>query len=70
MTLLTLIDRGENSEKNYNTYYCDIVHVYASRLAHAGGNYGDGASAGAFYLIVNCSASIANAAVGSRLMFL
>lgn len=44
--------------------------VAASCLAHAGGYYGDGAVAGAFYLYVNSSTSGAAAAVGSRLMFL
>ena len=44
--------------------------VNASRLAHAGGNYSDGAYAGAFCLFVNASASITSASFGSRLMFL
>ena len=42
----------------------------ASCLAAVGGDYGDGARAGAFYLYVDYSASYANARVGSRLMFL
>ena len=46
------------------------MHVAASRLALAGGGYSDGASAGAFYLIVSTSASYASADIGSRLMFL
>lgn len=44
--------------------------VIASRLARAGGNYSDGADAGAFYLAVDYSASGSGAYVGSRLMFL
>ena len=44
--------------------------VIASRLARAGGNYGDGAGAGTFYLNVGDSASYACAGIGSRLMFL
>ena len=44
--------------------------VAASRLAHAGGNYGTGAGAGAFCLYVYYSASGTSANVGSRLMFL
>ena len=46
------------------------MYVNASRLAPAGGSYGNGADAGAFYLDVRNSASSANAYVGSRLMFL
>jgi len=44
--------------------------VNASRLAQAGGDYGSGAKAGAFYLNVDYSASDSYAYVGSRLMFL
>jgi len=44
--------------------------VSASRLAHAGGIFSNGASAGAFYLYVNYSASNSYADIGSRLMFL
>ena len=58
------------NNSNYNTYYCDYVYVDASRLAYAGGYYGDGASAGAFLLIVYNSSSSSGASVGSRLMFL
>ena len=46
------------------------MYVAASRLAHAGGDYGNGAVAGAFFLYVSYSASSAYAYVGSRLMFL
>ena len=58
------------NNSNYNTYYSDFAYVNASCLAFAGGSYGDGASAGAFYLIVNYSASNSSASIGSRLMFL
>lgn len=58
------------SNSNYDTYYCDAVNVSASRLAYAGGYYGWGAEAGAFYLNVAAKASTANAVFGSRLMFL
>ena len=58
------------NNSNYNTYYSDSAYVDASRLAHAGGNYGSGANAGAFRLAVDYSASISNAYFGSRLMFL
>ena len=44
--------------------------VNASCLAHAGGYYGYGALAGAFFLNVYGSASSAYADFGSRLMFL
>lgn len=58
------------SNSNYDTYYCDYAFVNASRLATAGGYWGDGSSAGAFYLNVYLSASGANSGVGARLMFL
>jgi len=58
------------SNSSYNTYYCDLSLVGASRLARAGGYRYDGSAAGAFFLYVISSASYANADVGSRLMFL
>ena len=48
---------------------CDNVNVTASRLAHAGGNYSSGASAGAFCLYVNNSTSNSNTNIGSHLTF-
>ena len=58
------------NNSNYNTYYSDNASVNASRLARTGGSYGYGASAGAFYLNVDDSASNSYANIGSRLMFL
>lgn len=58
------------SNSNYDTYYCDNVYVYASRLAIAGGDWSNGSYAGAFCLYVNQSASNASTAIGARLMFL
>ena len=58
------------NNSSYNTYYCDGVFVYASRLARAGGDYGTGANAGAFCLAVAYSTSGTDASIGSRLMFL
>ena len=52
-----------------STYFCDSAILYASRVASFGGNWNDGASAGAFYLRVNFSASSASASIGSRLMY-
>lgn len=52
------------------TYYCDYGYVYASRLACFGGNWGDGASAGAFRLYVILSASGSNSSISARLMYL
>ena len=46
------------------------MYVDASRLAFAGGSYGNGAAAGAFCLYVYYFASDAGAHIGSRLMFL
>ena len=61
---------GTVNNTNYDTYYCDVANVGASRLAYAGGNYSNGANAGAFFLYVYYSASDSSAIVGSRLMFL
>lgn len=58
------------NNSSYNTYYSDDVYVFASRLAVAGGDWDDGALAGAFLLNVGYVASYANANIGSRLMFL
>lgn len=58
------------SDSNYSTYYCDGGYVDASCLAYAGGGWGVGAYAGAFYLYVSSSASISFSTVGARLMFL
>ena len=58
------------SNSNYDTYYCDLVYVYASCLAYAGGYWGNGSFAGAFYLYVYHSASSTATYVGARLMFL
>jgi len=51
------------------TYYADGSNSYASRGLRAGGNWGDGADAGAFY-VYYASASSASANSGARLMFL
>ena len=58
------------SNSNYDTYYCDVVYVDASRLAGAGGGWYDGSSAGAFHWGVNQSASSASESIGALLMFL
>ena len=58
------------NNSNYNTYYSDFAYVVASRLAHTGGGYSNGAVAGAFHLAVDYSTSNSAAAIGSRLMFL
>ena len=58
------------NNSNYNTYYSDSAGVSASCLARAGGYCGSGASAGAFYLYGDGSASSSGASIGSRLMFL
>ena len=58
------------SNSNYDTYYCVGVGVRASCLAVAGGAWGDGSLTGAFHLGADNGASVSNASVGSRLMFL
>lgn len=52
------------------TYYSDYADVYASRLAYFGGAWSNGASAGAFRLYVNPSASDSFSFVSARLMYL
>lgn len=53
-----------------STYFCDYASLSASRLAHFGGSWNDGGSAGAFRLVVNSSASSAYSYLGGRLMYL
>ena len=58
---------GSNS-----TYYSDYAYVTnsASRVAYAGGYYGHGADAGAFYVGFYFGVGLADASIGARLMFL
>ena len=59
-------------EKNGSatTYYSDYADVYASRLAYFGGDWSNGASAGAFDFDVYRSASGSSSYVSARLMYL
>ena len=57
-------------DTNYNTYYCDYAYVAVSRLAFAGGEWGDGSVAGAFRLRVSSAASATGTYLGSRIMYL
>lgn len=52
------------------TYYCDYGYLYASRLACFGGLWNNGASAGAFRLLVDRSASDSISTLSARLMYL
>lgn len=52
------------------TYFCDYGIVDASRLAIFGGNWSNAGDAGVFYLRVKYAASISDADIGSRLMYL
>ena len=52
-----------------STYFCDYANLSASRVACFGGDWSNGANAGAFDLLVSSSASYANAHIGSRLMY-
>ena len=58
------------SNTSYNTYYCNLVTVFASRLAFAGNDWNDGSQAGAFHFYVSPSASNAHVNLGARLMYL
>lgn len=51
-----------------STYFCDYANLYASRVAYAGGYYGDTDNAGVFLLCVDYSASYAHANIGGRLI--
>lgn len=52
------------------TYYADYGHIGNSAYVPGfGGNYDDGASAGAFQLFCYCSASFAGPSLGARLTF-
>ena len=52
------------------TYYCDYGYLSASRLACFGGDWGNGADAGAFRLDVDRSASDSYSNFSARLMYL
>ena len=51
-----------------STYFCDSAYLSASRVAYAGGNYGNTDNAGVFPLDVYYSASYSGANVGGRLI--
>jgi hypothetical protein len=53
-----------------STYFCDYAALYASRLPNFGGSWTDASNAGAFYLLVNDSASYSSSNRGGRLMYL
>lgn len=52
------------------TYFADYASLYAGYLPIFGGDWNDGADAGAFRLNVSYSASNVNSGVGARLMYL
>jgi hypothetical protein len=52
------------------TYFSDYAYCYFSYLPVFGGDWNDGASAGAFLLDVSFSASHSSSAIGARLMYL
>ena len=53
-----------------STYFCDCAYLYAGCVAAFGGSWADAANAGAFHLDVDGAASVSNAAIASRLMYL
>ena len=53
-----------------STYFCDYANLYASHVAYFGGNWSDGAIAGAFDFYVDRSASDSDSAISARLMYL
>ena len=52
------------------TYFADYAYLYAGCLPIFGGDWNDGALAGAFHLDVTCSASYSDSGIGARLMYL
>ena len=52
------------------TYFADYANLYAGCLPIFGGDWADGAYAGAFLLGVYCSASESSSNFGARLMYL
>lgn len=52
-----------------STFFCDSAYLSASCVAFFGGNWNNGADAGAFGLRVSSSASDASSSIGSRLMY-
>ena len=52
------------------TYFCDYANLCASCVARFGGDWGNAASAGAFYLDVDDAASNSFASIAARLMYL
>ena len=53
-----------------STYFCDSAYLNSSCVANFGGYWSHASHAGAFYLPVNNAASISDATIGARLMFL
>lgn len=53
-----------------STYFCDSADLYASCVAYFGGDWGNGAHAGACPLSVGDAASYSYASIAARLMFL
>ena len=52
------------------TYFCDCAYLYASCVAGFGGGWSDAAIAGAFALSVRNAASVSDAGIAARLMYL
>ena len=53
-----------------STYFCDYAYLSSSCVASFGGFWSDASYTGAFFLQVIYAASISNAHIGARLMFL
>ena len=60
----------KTSAGSSSTYYADSGGLYSARLPNFGGDWSEGAYAGAFQLYVNNSASAANATIGARLSYI
>ena len=60
----------KESKGSQTTYFCDYAYLNASCVAYFGGDWYDGAIAGAFDLLVSIAASYSSADLAARLMYL
>ena len=62
-------DYNNNTDGNTSTYFADYCWVFSSFFGSCGGDWTDGADAGAFYLVLGSSASDASSNLGARLIY-
>ena len=62
-------DYNNNTDGNTSTYFADVGKVSFGYFGSCGGHWSLGADAGAFYLALSRSASVAFSFVGARLIY-